>query len=250
MPSSNGKHGRARERVLRVLAAPALLLALTACAEFEADRLGDLLGRRGAPPDEATAASGLREALRVGAERAVRRLSARDGFWGDPRLRIPIPDEMRGTARTLRRLGLDRRVDELELAINRAAEQSAAEALDLFRQAIAGLTIEDAFAILRGGGSAATDLLRARTGDSLAERMKPIVHATVGRAGLARAWRDLREQVDRLPLVEAPGVDLEAWVTSRTVDRLFSELAREERRIREDPAARTTELLRRVFARR
>lgn len=225
-------------------------VVLAGCAGMSPEDLGGLFGRGQAPLDEATVASGLREALSVGASRAVERLAERDAIWSDPRLRIPLPDEMQRVASTLRRLGLDRQVDELERAVNRAAERSAAEALDVFRDAIAGLTIEDAFAILRGGETAATDLLRSRTETRLVDRMRPIVHETVSAVGLARAWQDLRERIERLPLVEPPGDDLEAWVATQTVDRLFGQLALEEARIRRDPVARTTELLRRVFGRR
>jgi len=229
-------------------ALPLLALALVApggCAELS--RLADEAGLGSGPPSERTVAAGLSEALQLGARRAVARTSAPGGFLEDPRLHIPLPEELERPASALRAVGLGGRVDELETTLNRAAERAAGEAVPVFRDAILGLTFEDAMAILRGGETAATELLRRRTEPALRERFAPIVDDAVARVGLARVYDAVATELARLPLVSAPRLDLEDYVTGRALDGLFRALAAEEQRIREDPAARTTELLRRVF---
>ena len=149
--------------------------------------------------------------------------------------------------RTLRRLGLGRQVDELEVAMNRAAEEAAGEAREVLVRAVTSLTFDDAMRILDGGSTAATDFLRARTGEEIRSRFHPIVVAKMDQVGLSRLYRQLAAEYNRLPLVSRPAVDLDDYVTDEALDGLFTVLGEEEKRIREDPLARTTELLRRVF---
>jgi hypothetical protein len=151
-------------------------------------------------------------------------------------------------ADALSALGLGSQVAELELAMNRAAERASAEATEVFWKAIAQMTLQDAFGILNGGDTAATEYFRTRTSDALRARFRPLVDERMQQVGVYRIYEPLENRYAALPFVTKPALDLDAHVTDRALDGLFGMLAREERRIREDPAARSSELLRRVFA--
>jgi hypothetical protein len=221
------------------------LTMLSGCASFDASRLGGLLGGGGL--DESTITAGLREALEVGTGRAVATVSVRDGYLGDPDRRIPLPVELQSAAGKARQLGFGAQVDEFETAMNRAAEAAAGEALDVFAGVLRTMTWQDARGILEGGDDAATAFFRRRTEDELAARFRPIVEDKMGEVGLVNAWNRVQDAWKLLPLGDKPDLDLAGYVTGRALDGLFGELAAEERRIREDPAARSTELLRKVF---
>ncbi|HPF35751.1 DUF4197 domain-containing protein [bacterium] len=229
----------------------AILLAsflLSGCATLNADALGDLLGQ--APLDEATVAAGLKQALSIGSGRAVDTVSVVDGFLADELLRIAIPQQLSGVTSTLRDLGLNAPVDDLEIGMNRAASLAAGEARTVLTTAVSQLTIADAFAILNGGDTAATDLFRARTGDELRTRFRPLVNDAMAQVGVARIYNTMVDAYDALPLTKKPEmVDLEDYVVEGTVNGVFTELGREEALIRHDPVARTTDLLKRVFGR-
>jgi hypothetical protein len=205
------------------------------------------LGGPGGSLDSATVAAGLREALAVGTANAVETTSRTDGFWRNPAIRIPLPEALAPMASTLRGLGLSRQVDELELTMNRAAEQAAGEAAPVFLDALQGMTISDALGILNGGDTAATEYFRSRTSDELRTRFAPIVGDQMSRLGLVQLYDGLAARYAALPLTTTPPVDLRDYVTDRALGGLFTVLGQEETRIREDPAARTTELLQRVF---
>ncbi|MFO7654123.1 MAG: DUF4197 domain-containing protein [Candidatus Krumholzibacteriia bacterium] len=234
-----------RLRTLPLAAQFVLIVGLAGCAGMEG------LGRGGDRPlDEATVATGLREALRVGSERASRKVGVRGGYLESPTLRIPLPQDLQEVAGTLRRAGLGSQVDELEVAMNRAAEQAATEAVDVFAGAIAAMTLEDAFSILRGHDTAATEYFRARTATELTTRYRPIVEGKLRTVGGYRNYEQLVASLQSLPLVEPPDLNLVNYVTGQALDGLFTVLGQEERRIRQDPLARTTEVLQRVFGRR
>ena len=222
------------------------LLALGGCAGMENLDLGNMLGGN-APLDEATVAKGLKEALAVGTERAADRVGGVDGYLGNTLLRIALPEDLQEVAGTLRSVGLGAKVDELEVAMNRAAEQAAGEAVAVFGNAVSGMTVADAWGILRGEDTAATDYFRARTGLALEQRYRPIIENKLRTVGGYQDYETLAARLEALPFVEAPDLDLVGYVTGHALDGLFRELATEERKIREDPLARTTQLLQKVF---
>ncbi len=226
------------------LAAALALLLVAGCAGLDAETINRALER---PLDAETVAAGLKEALSVGTGRATDKTSAVDGFYGNPLIRIAMPQQYGGVADALRTLGLGGQVDAFEVSMNRAAEQASGAAVDVFRQQITRMTIGDAFAILRGGDTAATDYFRRETGDELTARFRPIVTASMQEVGVYRLYNDLMARYEALPVAKPAAVDLDAYITGRTVDGIFTILADEEQRIRQDPAARTTALLRRVF---
>ncbi len=200
-----------------------------------------------APLDEPTVAAGLKEALALGTQRAIETTSARDGFLDDPVIHIPLPQRLQTVANTLRSAGLDRQVEDLEIAMNRAAEEASGEAWSIFHRAVLSMSIEEAFSILRGPDDAATRYFRSRTENQLEERFTPIVTAKMREVGLYQAYTELQAYYESLPFISKPLINLEAYVTRKALDGLFITLASEEKKIRENPAARTSELLRRVF---
>ena len=226
---------------------PTLFLVLSGgCAELQQIDFGRILAAN-APLDQGTVASGLKEALEVGARRTTSALSAPGGFSGDPRLRLALPGQLGTLADVLRGVGFGAQVDALEASMNRAAEEAAGRAVPVFANAIRSMTIADAFEILNGPEDAATTYFRERTSAELRARFSPIVAGAMSDVGLYDIYRDLIARYERIPFAKPPAVDLETYVTDQTLTALFSELAAEEARIRKDPAARTTALLERVF---
>lgn len=231
-------------KLLVILAA---VLSLGGCAGMKNLDLGNVLGGT-APLNEATVAQGLKEALSVGTQRATARVGGVDGYLGNALLRIALPEDLQDLAGTLRSVGMGAKVDELEVAMNRAAEQAAGEAVAVFGDAISGMTVADAWGILRGADTAATDYFRARTATALEARYRPIVDNKLHTVGGYDDYEALVGKLNSLPVVEAPDLDLVGYVTEHALDGLYLELASEEVKIRQDPLARTTELLQKVFA--
>ena len=191
--------------------------------------------------------AGLREALKVGGDRAVSRLARVDGYFGVPDLRIPLPEDVQPLARRLEQFGLGRYANELELSMNRAAEQAAGEAMSVLSTSIASMRPADVQAILSGPDDAATQFLRQSAGPVLAERYQPIVASSLAQVQGYHHYQNLVSRWNRLPTGQPIDFDLETYVTDRALDGLFKLLAEEEQRIRRDPVARTTALLREIF---
>ena len=208
--------------------------------------LGDLLDHDAAL-DEQTVASGLRQALDVGTRRAVETVSVDGGFADDAVRRLVIPENLETMASRLRSVGLGDQVDRFEEQMNSAAEQAAGQAFEVFAGAIRDMTIQDTFGILNGPPDAATTYFRTRTESELVGRFGPVVNGVMSELGVVRLYDDLVTRYNAIPLVRQVDFDLEAYVVGRTLDGLFQTLAGEEQRIREDPVARTTYLLQRVF---
>lgn len=223
-----------------------LLLACTlGCAEVmkELEQAID----RGA---ESSPTDGLREALAVGTGRAVERRGRPGGYLGDVLAEIAIPDKLDPAARALKIAGRQDLVDEFKSSLNRAAEAAAPVARDVFVGSIRQMTFDDAMAILDGHDTAATDFFRRTAGPELARRFSPIVDDKLSEVGATRKFESLMDRIEALPLVDKPVLDLNAYVTDAALDGLFDALAEEEQKIRTDPVARTTELLRRWFGNR
>jgi hypothetical protein len=238
------------------LAACSLSLLLAAgCAEMTGNDLtAGLLnalstsGSVTAGLDEATVAAGLKEALSVGSERAVAATSKTDGFLGNSLIRIDMPEELSTMAKTLRSIGFGSQVDAMEVAMNRAAERASEEAKPVLIDAVSQMTLTDAMGILKGGDTAATDYFRDKTSASLHSRFRPIIKEKMNQVGLYQQYNYLANTYNSLPLAQKPTFDLDGYITDQGLDGLFTTLAQEEQSIRADPAARTTELLRKVFA--
>jgi hypothetical protein len=201
--------------------------------------------------------AGLREALSVGAERAVAVLGQQGGFLNDPSVRVPLPGVLGTAARGLRAAGQGQYVDQFETAVNRAAEQAVPQTLDIVKQTVRDMTLQDVRGILAGGDDAATRFLRERAGGSMRDAVLPIVAESTDNAGATAAYKSLRTRADQAlggfgalgGLFDTGALDLDAYVTDKTLDGLFLKLAAEERKIRENPVARSTDLLKTVFGR-
>jgi len=194
-------------------------------------------------------AGGLKEALDVGVQRAIEYLGREGGFLDNPAVRIPMPKPLQPVESTLRRFGQDELADNFVQTMNRAAERAVPETLDIFRDSVEAMTIDDARAILNGPDDAATQYLRRTSGERIRQAIRPIVEQATDQAGVTAAYKRMAGQAgSMLSGFMAPGsLDLDQHVTSGAVDGLFLKLAEEEQRIRENPAARSTELLKKVF---
>jgi len=190
---------------------------------------------------------GLKEALEIGTDNSVRLLSRVDGFYRHPDVKILLPEEVRQVESFLRTAGFGGQVDAFELSMNRAAEQAAPQARKLFWEAITQMTFDDAKSILAGRENEATLYFQAKTTNQLTELFTPLVHNAMATVGVTRAWQDLDSSISRIPFAESFRFDLDAYVTGKTLDGLFFMIEQEERKIRKDPAARVTELLKKVF---
>ena len=190
---------------------------------------------------------GLREALEIGTDNTVQALSQTDGYYNNPKLKIPLPQSMQKFESVLRATGFDSQLDEFELSMNRAAEKAAPEAKALFVGAIEEMTFSDADAILNGPDNAATEYFQTKTTGKLEALFKPIVQQSMDNVGVTQYYKSVTEQIKTIPFADKYAVDLDTYVTEKSVDGLFVRLAEEEAKIRNDPAARVTDLLQTVF---
>jgi hypothetical protein len=192
-------------------------------------------------------AAGLKEALQIGSENAVRLTGRRDGYFQNAAIKILMPERLRTLEQGLRAVGYGPQVDELVLSMNRAAERAAPAAKAIFWDAIRGMTIEDARRILAGGDTAATEYFKAGTSEHLVAAFRPIVEQATEEVGVTRQYKQLLGQAQAIPFLRLESLDIDRYVVGKAMDGLFFMLGEEERRIRTDPAARVTELLRDVF---
>jgi len=199
----------------------------------------------GLTQEEITA--GLKEALRIGTENAVQKVSRVGGYYNNPKIRIPLPESVQKVEKVLRLAGLGSQVDAFEKSMNRAAERAAPEAKSLFWDGIKAMTFSDAKKILNGRENEATLYFKEKTWDRLQVVAKPVVHDAMGEVGVTRSYQNLEAKARTVPLAGSFSFDLDQYVTDRALDGLFQMLAEEEKKIREDPAARTTQLLKKVF---
>lgn len=193
------------------------------------------------------AANALKQALEQGTVKGVGVVSKVDGYFKNPEIKIPFPPEAQNVEEKLRAFGLSNQVDEAILSLNRAAEDAASEAKDIFVAAIKALTIQDAINIVKGEQDAATRFLERETTAQLTARFSPIIDASLKKVNATKYWSDVMERYNKIPLVKKVETDLTAYVTEKAIDGLFVMIAQEELNIRENPGARTTELLKKVF---
>lgn len=193
------------------------------------------------------AASGLREALIQGITKGADQASKVDGFNLNSLIRIPFPPDAQQVATTLRRIGLGSQVDAFELSLNRGAEDAAQQAKPIFLSAVKSLTFSDVWNILTGQQDAATQYLKRTTTLQLTTAFRPIIQQSLDKVGATRYYSNLSLRYNKLPLVTPVETDLNAYATGKAIDGLFVLVAQEEANIRENPVARTTALLKKVF---
>jgi hypothetical protein len=191
--------------------------------------------------------SGLREALTVGTNNSSAFASKLDGYYKNPMLFIPFPPEAQKVKDKVDALGFKDQTDKFVLTLNRAAEEAAKDAAPVFVNAIKGMSISDGFAILKGGDNAATQYLKDKTSAELRTKFTPVVQNAINKVELTKYWNPIITTYNKIPLVEKQNPDLTAYVTERAMQGLFKLIADEEMKIRKDPVARVTDILKRVF---
>ena len=233
-------------------------LSFTASAQIKLGKLGEILktqlpktttststGTSGV--SQTDAANGLKEALIQGITKGTNQASQTDGFYLNKLIRIPFPPDAQRVANTLRTIGLGSQVDKFELSLNRGAEHAAKSAKPIFLAAIKSLTFKDVWGILTGEKDAATSYLKRTTTTQLTTAFKPIIQQSLDKVSATRYYTDLTTRYNRIPLVQPVNTDLNQYATDKAIGGLFTLIAQEEANIRENPVARGTELLRRVF---
>jgi len=193
------------------------------------------------------AISGLKAALEKGSQAAVAQLGRTDGFFGNPQVKIPMPDSLTRTDRMLRRVGMGKYADELILTMNRAAEAAVPEAKQLFVDSIRKMTVNDAKGILTGGDTAATEYFRRTTRDPLHGRFLPIVKQATARVNLAHKYNEYADKGVALGLVKKQDADLDEYVTQKALDGLYFVVSEEEKKIRKDPLQAGSNIIKKVF---
>lgn len=192
--------------------------------------------------------SGLKEALEVGTENTVNLTGSTDGYLKNEAIKILLPEKLQSMDKALRMVGFGPQIDEFVVSMNRSAEQAAPLAKPIFTEAVTNMTFEDGKKILNGGDTAATDYFKEKTKGKLAEAFKPKVTEAMDQVGVAAQYKSLVGEYTSLPFVNAEQFDLDNYVVGKSLDGLFYTLAQEEQKIRTNPAARVTDLLKEVFA--
>lgn len=196
---------------------------------------------------DSDAVAGLKEALTQGAGHAVGLLGKPDGFLGDARVKIPLPDSLQKVDGALRRFGMGKYGDELVTTMNRAAETAVPEAKTLLWDAVKQMSVQDAKNILTGGNTAATEYFRGKTSQPLSQRFLPIVHQATDKVQLAQKYDQFAGKAARFGLLDANQANIEQFITQKALDGLFFMIAEEEKAIRANPAQQASKLLSRVF---
>jgi hypothetical protein len=191
--------------------------------------------------------AGLKEALTRGADAAVTQLGRKDGFFGNPQLKIPLPPTLQKAEKAMRMLGMGQQADDLVLSMNRAAEAAVPEAKTLLVGAVKEMTLEDAKGILTGGQTSATDFFRRKTEAKLAERFTPIVKTHTDRVGLAQQYNRYADIATQFNLIDKSQANVENYVTQQALDRLYTVIGEKEAAIRANPVQAGSELLKKVF---
>ncbi len=210
------------------------------------DAAKSLGGEKGLSEDEIV--NGLKQALEVGTGNAVKTVSQTDGYFKNPKIKIPLPENITKVEKILRATGFGSQLDEFELSMNRAAERAAPEAKTIFFDAVKQMSFTDARQILDGPDDAATQYFQGKTSGRLQEVFKPITHQAMSEVGVTGQYQSIDAKIKTIPFADRMSFDLDQYVTTKALNGLYLMLAEEEKKIRQDPAARVTNLLQKVFA--
>ena len=234
-------------KTLLIATALALGLLLSPSpAAAQLDRLLQGLGIGGL--SDAKIGSGLKEALRVGTETAVSLTGKTDGYFANQAIKILMPSQLETADKGLRMVGYGPQLDEFVLSMNRAAEAAAPGAKKIFGDAIGAMSIEDARKIWSGGDNAATQYFKSKTSDQLTAAFKPVVDKALNQVGVTRQYKELLGRAQSIPFMKTESLDIDRYVLGKSLDGLFLVLGEQEKQIRTNPAARTTDLLKEVFS--
>ena len=239
----------------KILLAALAITGFGACEGLPTEGFGNVLGGIADQMGPQTPAgltlseidTALRQALEIGTVNVSSQLGATDGFFGDRRVRIPLPGRLNDLQENLEKVGLSGPLDDLQLRVNRAAEAAMPEARKLMVSAVRSITLEDAVAILQGDNTAATDYLRGRTEASLRDALRPYVETALDNSGAFQALSGVASQYGLSAVTNDLRRDVTTSAVNRGLDGVFLYVAEEETKIRENPVARTTDILRKVF---
>jgi hypothetical protein len=218
---------------------------IVACLNFLL--IGNAAAATIADLSNAEAVRGLKQALNDGSAAAIARLGVENGFFANPRVKIPLPPSLQRVESGLRAFGMRRQADELVLTMNRAAEAAVPEARQLLADAVKKMSVQDAKGILGGGDTAATDYFRRATRSQLSQRFLPLVKQATDRVGLAQQYNALAGQGVALGLVKEDQASIESYVTQKALDGLYFMIGEQEKAFRQDPVGATSDIVRRVF---
>ncbi|WP_196139038.1 DUF4197 domain-containing protein [Aliikangiella sp. G2MR2-5] len=217
------------------------------CKDVDLSQVADTLGQYQRPLDTQTVVAGLKQALEVGTKNSVSATSKVGGFSDNPLIRIATPQKLEKVTSTLKNIGLGRYVDKFELQMNRSAEAATKSAGEVLMASIRQMSIKDAWNILNGPDNAATEYFKKTSSATLRKKFRPIISRSMNQVGFYSDYKKLLSSYEALPLTEKPNLDIEAHITNKTMSGLFTLIQDEEKKIRQNPSARVTELLRRVF---
>lgn len=224
----------------------AVCLMLSGCAELQ--QVASQIPQAGGLLSNADIAAGLREALDNGIDKQVTKLTQTDGFYKNQLVKILLPAELQKVDKTLRDVGLGSLADEGLKVMNRAAEDAVKEATPIFVTAVKEITFTDAKNILMGNDESATNYLRTKTSSQLYTKFNPVIKSSFTKVGADKVWKNIITKYNQVPLVQKVNPDLTDYVTNEALDGVFKMIAVEEKDIRNNIAARTTPLLKKVFA--
>lgn len=208
--------------------------------------LNKALGSKGSSLSNDEIIQGLKEALTIGTDSSAKRLNKADGFFANAAIKILMPEEAKKAEKTLRQFGMGSLVDKAILSMNRAAEDAAGGISTIFWDAIKNMTLTDGLSILRGGDFAATEYLKKNTTAQLTEKMRPVIEASLSKVNATSYWKDVFTAYNKFSKTPV-NTDLSAYVTERSMSGIFYSIGQEEQKIRKDPAAQVTGLLKKVF---
>jgi Protein of unknown function (DUF4197) len=191
--------------------------------------------------------NGLKQALTIGTDNSAKTLNKADGFFANAAIKILMPEEAKKAEKTLRQFGMGSLVDKAVLSMNRAAEDAAGGITNIFWDAIKGMTLTDGLSILRGGDFAATEYLKTNTTSQLTEKMRPVIEKSLAKTDATKYWKDVFTAYNKFSK-QAVNTDISAYVTEKSMAGIFYSIGQEEQKIRKDPAAQVTDLLKKVFA--
>jgi hypothetical protein len=243
---------RKEQTVKKILLSLVVVMFVYVAVGQAADPLSDLMKGLKLPTasgglDNDTIVSGLKESLTVGTGKAVTSVSKLDGYFANQMIKILMPEQIQKVADLAGKFGYQKQVDEFVLSMNRAAEKAAPQAKNYFIEAIKQMTFEDAKKIWQGSDTAATEYFKAKTSDKLYTAFKPPISKSMDQVGTTHAYKEMMGKFTAIPFMNAESVDLDHHVTSKALDGLFYMVGQEEKNIRTNPAARTTDLLKKVF---
>ncbi|MEP0368118.1 MAG: DUF4197 domain-containing protein [Cyclobacteriaceae bacterium] len=231
---------------LKLIVATMVCVLLAGCTAQQIQQaLGDYLDTDQLTSEQV--AQGLKQALEKGISEGSEEASKVNGYLGNPSIKIPFPPEVQKVESKLRQIGLGSQVDKFVETLNRGAEEAAKDAKPIFVAAIKGMTIQDAWNILKGEDNAATMYLQKTTSDELRAKFSPVIKSALDQTNATKYYSDIINTYNKIPLLEDVNADLQGYATDKALEGLFYLIAQEEQKIREDPVARTTDLLKKVF---